>query len=664
MSTHSSQAAQSKQNEETVEVVIHTDNAVGKPDRLVLHDVPFPVSFDYLAIQMCLNKFPELTKFSARTRVNLKVVEEPSSFNSSTLSGCINVDEPLCRYYHNHLHDVIDMPRYNTQTDVEGDALLGLSCAKIGERGDTVDVGGVSIAFMSGALIHGICRTLRVPENGKTYILPTQLGKFPLYNAADFASQLPQSIARKGGILMGMHQCEAMWINFVETEARNPYAVKVSTGGVNAITGMPKDVRAKGRQDYLTVGSDDAAQAWLDGFSTERGVVRQFVAVPTGHGLTIEAQITGKEMKPPRWRNHCLHKRVLVRKYKYNLMIGPDSLPSSRPLVQGGTYKPPKVGSTLYLCAVGGVYNVQMRIDIKTLDRRAVHLDVHCFDNILSIKYRVQDELSIPVDQQRIIFCGRQLEDDKTLAVDWNWRTPECRVTNESTLHLVTRLRGGGGVQDAPDRADGAGFAAGGKISQKIIRDRFSAAAYNFGAGCRLHVTIISPAFLSQLTGRAPTPTPISIKTYLEADLPWFALYDEGVPSANNVSSGHSLASIESLRADISKRRDANPSQYGCCYCAATATFQLQPCGHLLCQDCADGLPENECPKHCRVVVGRKKIMAEALAESEADWDCPAAGSSDERIVVLSRCAEKGIVGTFMRAADNISILSSDPSEF
>ena len=131
-------------------------------------------------------------------------------------------------------------------------------------------------------------RTLRVPDDNREHYLPPGLGRFPLSRVDDYPDNLPETWSQHGGVFLPMYQAEALWINF---RADYPMVVKIAAGKVNAVTGETWAEELSGEpQDYVVVPE----QPWLDGFCVEKGLIRQFVAMPLGEGYTAEEQLTGE----------------------------------------------------------------------------------------------------------------------------------------------------------------------------------------------------------------------------------------------------------------------------------------------------------------------------------------------------------------------------------
>ena len=80
------------------------------------------------------------------------------------------------------------------------------------------------------SLTIGFQRTLRIPDDNRTYPLPPGLGLFPVHHVDDFASKVTPLWLDHGGVMFPMFQSEAMWLNFgawydPDRSAGYPFAV-------------------------------------------------------------------------------------------------------------------------------------------------------------------------------------------------------------------------------------------------------------------------------------------------------------------------------------------------------------------------------------------------------------------------------------------------------
>jgi len=74
-----------------------------------------------------------------------------------------------------------------------------------------------------------------------------------------------------------------------------------------------------------------------------------------------------------------------------------------------------------------------MIITVKTLTGKSLSFSVEPSDQIITIKQQIEQKEGISIDQQKLLFSGKQLDDNNTL--DY------YDIPDNSTLHLILRLR-------------------------------------------------------------------------------------------------------------------------------------------------------------------------------------------------------------------------------
>ncbi|CAF1065865.1 unnamed protein product [Adineta steineri] len=99
------------------------------------------------------------------------------------------------------------------------------------------------------------------------------------------------------------------------------------------------------------------------------------------------------------------------------------------------SYENIKNGSNLWMVTCPEVirekYHVFVSIHTTNNERNVIDLNIFYYDTVAQVKHAIYERTSIPMDQQRIVFAGKQIEDNRIFS--------NYGIQKDSTVHLIIR---------------------------------------------------------------------------------------------------------------------------------------------------------------------------------------------------------------------------------